>query len=849
MVVVGGYPGRYPRDAFHLRRGLRRGTYHDGVNLLHPTANRRFNELIGLLILVLATLLGLALISFHPADPSWDTAAAMARPANWVGPVGAVCADLLFQILGIASFLLVVGLVSLAMRWFRAPGTAARWSHVVGLLLTMGAVSTLIAEVPRHFLWRSSLPLEGAAGTLMAGTLIAWFNAAGAYILTLAALLAGLYLATTFSLARLQAWWLEVCAERWQRLVAPLRRVWTGITAAGADWRQARQQRRELRQSARAAAKAQTREQKIAPGATVPVMVPTAYIPARQRRAEPESAAVQARRALAPPPDARDAPDAPDANVASETAPAAAMAVPAAPLAIKMAPAVELKPEPKPVRISSGQFRTPALALLQEPGPGNRVEEAELRDMAARLTAKCEEFNVGGQVTQINPGPVVTTYEFKPQAGVKYNRITALNEDLCLALAAESIYIERIPGKSTVGIEVPNPHRETIYLREVIASSEFQRSKSPLTMALGKDANGQIVVTDLAAMPHLLIAGSTGSGKSVALNSMITSLLYKSTPDQLRLILVDPKRLELGLYDGIPHLYTPIITEPKLAAYALRNATREMERRLKLLASRGVRNIAQFNRLFENSAPGLFDNLADTDENRPLPYIVIIIDELADLMIIDAKNVEESITRLAQMARAVGMHLILATQRPSVDVITGLIKANFPARMSFRVATRVDSRTILDSQGAELLLGKGDMLFLPPGTSRFHRVHGAYVTEQEIGAVVEAWARQGQPTFDNSFLAAPKEESVAFGVDAEGGACGDTGDNDPLFEDAIRVVLEYGKASTSLLQRRLRIGYGRAAHLIDLMYNDGIVGPADGPKPREVLKRPDWLREVEDALP
>jgi len=805
------------------------------VNLLHPTANRRFNELIGLLILVLATLLGLALISFHPADPSWDTAAAVARPANWVGPVGAVCADVLFQVIGIASFLLVVGLASLAMRWFRAPGTAARLSHVIGLLLTMGAVSTLIAEVPEHFLWRSSMPLEGTAGTLIAGTLTAWFNPAGAYLLTLAALLVGLYLATTFSLARLRAWWTEVCAARWQRLVAPLARRWTAMTAGWATWRRARQQRWELRQSARATAAAQAREQAAAEAAAVPVMVPTAFIPARLRRPEPESAAVQARRALESLPD--------------KSAPAPALTMAAAPLAVKVAPAVELKREPKPVRISSGQFRTPALALLQEPSPGNRVEEAELRDMAARLTAKCEEFNVGGQVTQINPGPVVTTYEFKPQAGVKYNRITALNEDLCLALAAESIYIERIPGKSTVGIEVPNPHRETIFLREVIASSEFQRSKSPLTMALGKDANGQIVVTDLAAMPHLLIAGSTGSGKSVALNSMITSLLYKSTPDQLRLILVDPKRLELGLYDGIPHLYTPIITEPKLAAYALRNATREMERRLKLLASRGVRNIAQFNRMFENSTPGLFDNLADTDENRPLPYIVIIIDELADLMIIDAKNVEESITRLAQMARAVGMHLILATQRPSVDVITGLIKANFPARMSFRVATRVDSRTILDSQGAELLLGKGDMLFLPPGTSRFHRVHGAYVTEPEIGAVVEAWARQGQPTFDNSFLAAPKEESEAAGGEAVGSAGGDTGDNDPLFEDAIRVVLEYGKASTSLLQRRLRIGYGRAAHLIDLMYNDGIVGPADGPKPREVLKRPDWLREVEDALP
>ncbi|MGH3185221.1 MAG: FtsK/SpoIIIE domain-containing protein, partial [Streptosporangiaceae bacterium] len=305
---------------------------------------------------------------------------------------------------------------------------------------------------------------------------------------------------------------------------------------------------------------------------------------------------------------------------------------------------------------------------------------------------------------------------------------------------------------------------------------------------------------------------------------------------------------------GIPHLYTPIITEPKLAANALRNATREMERRMRLLAGRGVRNIAQYNRIFENAAPGLFDNLGEGEENRPLPYIVIVIDELADLMIVDAHNVEESITRLAQMARAVGIHLILATQRPSVDVITGLIKANFPARMSFRVATRVDSRTILDSQGAELLLGKGDMLFLPPGTSRFHRVHGAFVTEPEIGAVVETWSEQGQPEFDASFLTPPQEEGGEGAEDGTGLsdppglAEGDAGDNDPLYEDAVRVVLEYGKASTSLLQRRLRIGYGRAAHVIDLMHRDGIVGPADGPKPREVLKRPDWISEVEGAI-
>jgi S-DNA-T family DNA segregation ATPase FtsK/SpoIIIE len=444
---------------------------------------------------------------------------------------------------------------------------------------------------------------------------------------------------------------------------------------------------------------------------------------------------------------------------------------------------------------------------------------------------------------QINPGPVVTTFEFKPEAGIKYSRITSLCDDLCLALRAESILIERMSGKSTVGIQVPNHERETIWLREVVEAQEFLGSKSKITLAMGKDINGRIVTAELNTMPHLLIAGSTGSGKSVAINAFIMSILYKATPEQVRLILVDPKRLELGNYEGVPHLYTPIITEPKLASNALRNAVREMERRLKVLAEKGVRNIDQYNRLFDNSTPNLFE---DGSEARPLPYIVIIIDELADLMMLDGQNVEASITRLAQMARAVGIHLILATQRPSVDVITGLIKANFPARMSFRVATKIDSRTILDANGAEALLGRGDMLYLPNGSARVHRLHAPLVTEKEIAAVVEFWRAQGEAQYQEHFLQAPREDSEGGAGTAGGGSAED--DNDELYQDAVRIVLEYGKASTSLLQRRLRIGYGRAAHLIDLMERDGIVGAADGPKPREVLKRPDWLSEVEDAL-
>ncbi len=492
----------------------------------------------------------------------------------------------------------------------------------------------------------------------------------------------------------------------------------------------------------------------------------------------------------------------------------------------------------------AGGYKMPSSTLLHRPDEQQAVDEEELKTLAKVLVEKCAEFDVHGQVTQINPGPVVTTFEMKPEAGVKYSRFTSLSEDLCLGLRAESILIERMAGKSTVGIQVPNRERETIWLRECIESHEFIGNKSKLTMALGKDINGRLQTADLATMPHLLIAGSTGSGKSVAINAFIMSILYKANPDQVRLILVDPKRLELGVYEGVPHLYTPIITEPKLAANALRNAVREMERRLKLLAEKGVRNIEQYNRLFDET-PNLFEK-SDGEQEGPIPYIVIIIDELADLMMLDGKNVEESVTRLAQMARAIGIHLVLATQRPSVDVITGLIKANFPARISFRVATKVDSRTILDSNGAEALLGRGDMLYLPSGSARVVRLHAPFVTEKEIHSTVEFWKAQGLAQYQQNFLEAPKDEKGEGS--AAGGGEGGEDEHDELFEDAVRLVLEFGKASTSLLQRRLRIGYGRAAHLIDLMERDGIVGAADGPKPREVLKRPDWLNEVEEQL-
>jgi S-DNA-T family DNA segregation ATPase FtsK/SpoIIIE len=676
-------------------------------------------------------------------------------------------------------------------------------------------------------MWKGVIPSEGLLGRIVADFLIHYLNIVGAYLVCIAVIAVGLYLSTAFSFGAMHLW----SQTRLGFAYAAMDRF--------ADWRIERARRkaaRDLEKKRAANAKPVVTAQLIPKRAPAPVEEPVAMeaasaAPAPLTTAQGSHGRSGIDRMFGADDDQRQ-PGPPPKPMAPE---------PDSDEAIAVTTRADARHTGKTTMPKlAGSYKLPSTALLHRPDEHSAINEAELKNLAQLLGEKCAEFDVRGSVTQINPGPVVTTFEFKPEAGIKYSRVTGLCDDLCLALRAESILIERMAGKSTVGIQVPNHERETIWLREVVEAQEFLGSKSKLTLALGKDINGRIVTADLNSMPHLLIAGSTGSGKSVAINAFIMSILYKCTPDEVRLILVDPKRLELGNYEGVPHLHTPIITEPKLASNALRNAVREMERRLKVLAAKGVRNIDQYNKLFDGSSASLFE---DDSEERPLPYMVIIIDELADLMMLDGQNVEASITRLAQMARAVGIHLVLATQRPSVDVITGLIKANFPARMSFRVATKIDSRTILDANGAEALLGRGDMLYLPNGSARVHRVHAPFVTEKEIAAVVEHWRAQGTAQYQQTFLEAPREEGESGGT---GGAAGD--DNDELFQDAVRIVLEYGKASTSLLQRRLRIGYGRAAHLIDLMERDGIVGAADGPKPREVLKRPDWLTEVEDAL-
>jgi S-DNA-T family DNA segregation ATPase FtsK/SpoIIIE len=824
-----------------------------------PTKNRRLNELVGFLLFVSATLLFLALASYSPLDPSLNTAGSLSSGSahNWIGLFGAMLSDLLLQSIGIFVFAapLMIGL--LGARWFKSKPVASPGAKALGAAILLIFAPALLGLLPGHLRWMHAVAIEGLLGRIVGDVLLHYFNTLGAYIVCATVVAVALYLSTAFSFVGMRIWLntrFAFALALWQRFQ---------------DWRAARAKVAAQKKAEKEAAKAATLRNANERG----VIVPAGQLARRRAAAdavapktgpertfedeEPLAADAEMQAAFAQAMASANAGTTSGSATANQSAGngvgAASIGPSAGAGASSEEPAInareDLSGKRKTVlpKIAAGGYKLPPSSLLHRGEDQQAINEAEVKALAEVLADKCGEFDVRGAVTQINPGPVVTTYEFKPEAGVKYSRITSLADDLCLAMRAESILIERMPGKSTVGIQVPNHNRETIWLREVVESPEFLGTKSKLTLAMGKDINGRIITADLATMPHLLIAGSTGSGKSVAINAMIMSILYKSTPEQVRLILVDPKRLELGIYEGVPHLYVPIITEPKLAANALRNAVREMERRLKVLAAKGVRNLEQYNKLFESDTPSLFE---DETDDKPLPQIVIIIDELADLMMLDQSNVEESITRLAQMARAVGIHLVLATQRPSVDVITGLIKANFPSRISFRVATKIDSRTILDANGAESLLGKGDMLYLPSGSARVHRLHAPYTSEKETHAVVEFWRSQAQAQYEQKFLEVPKEEREGVAGSAADGDSGDGGEeeHDELYNDAVRLVIEFGKASTSLLQRRLRIGYGRAAHLIDLMEQDGIVGAADGPKPREVLKKPDWLSEVEEAL-
>ena len=744
-----------------------------------PTEHRMRKEILGLVWLALGIFLLVCLGSYSSDDPSFNNNLDPARINNLIGVFGAHLSDLLYQAFGLTALLWPLGCLHLAWRWLKFREVHLRPTRLVAFFLlqiTLGGLLALkLSAVP---LFGSQINEAGGAfGRVLVQLLSRYLNISGAAIVLIVFFLVSLILSTRFSLVL----FFDGVLERFGRRME-LRR-------------EARRARKELRQ----------KEKK-----NLEIKAPTIIPQEPKQLAEKQPAKTKKK------PKSTD----------------------------------EENQEAFSFLEPSGTYHMPVVSLLEHEGGAPKPIDRDGLTMAARmLEKKLLDFGVEGDVVEVKPGPVVTMYEFAPAPGVKVNKIANLQHDLAMALQAVSIRIVApIPGRGVVGIEIPNKDRETVYLKEIIDSEAFQRNGGKLPMALGKDIFGQVVVSDLAKMPHLLVAGSTGSGKSVSINTMILSLLYRASPEDVRLIMIDPKMLELSIYEGIPHLLLPVVTNPKKASLALGWAVREMERRYQLMADKGVRNIDGYNRklakeqkdikdippepaedLFEEQPVPPLTEPEEELEHGHLPYIVVIVDELADLMMVAGREIEESIARLAQMARAAGIHLILATQRPSVDVITGLIKANFPTRISFKVFSKTDSRTVLDSMGAETLLGMGDMLFLPPGVGYLQRVHGAFVSELEVQRVVDFLAKQAKPDYDKSILKAPPT--------AEGGAMEEE-EYDELWDEALKIVTDSRQASISMLQRRLRVGYNRAARMIERMEQENIVGPSDGSgKPREVLAR------------
>jgi S-DNA-T family DNA segregation ATPase FtsK/SpoIIIE len=770
------------------------------------TISRRVSEFVGVVLFAAAIIWLISLASYEPSDPVWFfSAGSHAIPVNFAGRVGAFLAELSFQMFGYASYLAPALLVLLGWHFFWCRPLDAAGTKATGAVLLFACLSTFLSLV-FETLQVSDKPFRagGYTGEWLALELSEYLNRTGSVVVILTLVLLALIMSTQFSFGRFFAAVFTAVGEGSRRGLASFR-----------DWREERRREKQRREVIAKHTKKGTQPD-TKPVAAGPSSEALPLKASRNRDIEEPATAAPAfgnAKSFVPP-----------------KPPKVSLPTPA-PLLSDSEPTARAQRERR-----KGEYVFPPLALLDAPKTERKIDERELMDGARLLEEKCREFAVEGTVVQIHPGPVVTTFEFKPDAGVKYSKITNLADDLCLAMQAESVLIDRIPGKSTVGIQIPNHAREQISLRELLESDAYRRSTSKLTLALGKTIHGEPFVADLATMPHLLIAGSTGTGKSVGINAMLTSILYRASPDEVRLIMIDPKRLELGMYEDIPHLLTPVVVDPKQAANALRWAVVEMEERYKTLAAAGVRNIEQFNRntqqaIAEKRTP------ANGEQPRPLPFILVVIDELADLMMVASHEVEESIARLAQMARAVGIHLILATQRPSVDVITGLIKANMPSRISFRVSSKVDSRTILDGNGAEQLLGRGDMLLLPPASSRLVRLHGPYISEQESARLASYLRKQGKPAYNEAITS---EEATAIGgVDL---------DKDDLYDEAARIVVQGGQASISYLQRRLRIGFSRAARLVDMMEMEGLVSPAAGGKAREVLVDPHYFDELDAQL-
>ena len=735
-------------------------------------------EIWGVVICLTALLIIMSLLTYRPGDRSFNTPSGAIDTNNWGGFVGAYLADILLQGLGIAAYLLPLFLCLIAFQMFRANYARIPYSKVIGyaiLLISTAVILDLFIESENA---REAGGIVG--GFLKETVLVPLFGRISAVLISLSALLLSLMLLTQNSL-------LDILNNSKRRL-SELSKFLVPAVISGFQGLKEKKEKLKGENT-----KKERRD-----------YVPPAIVFKEEEKEQPGK---------------------------------------------KVQKKVTIAPEQFKLPEMSEGYKLPLPELLDLPEGANlKLDTETLHANSLILQKKLADFGVEGEVMAVRPGPVITMYEFKPAPGVKVRRIVTLADDLAMALRAVSVRIlAPIPGESVVGIEIPNPRREIVFLREVIESEAYQHVDSKLTLALGKDISGSAFATDLARMPHLLVAGATGTGKSVSINAMILSILFKSTPQDVQFIMVDPKMLELTVYEDIPHLLVPVVTDPKKAAAALFWAMDEMDRRYRLMRDKGARNIDNYNRVLEKET-ATKKNVIDSTETNPndaeseiggdlekesplvherLPRIVIIIDELADLMMSVGRDIEEYITRLAQKARAAGIHLILATQRPSVDVITGLIKANFPARISFQVTSRVDSRTILDSIGAEKLLGNGDLLFLPPGTARLTRVHGALVSDQEVRKVMKFIKQQARPHYRPEVFEVKKDVEAAA-ADEE---------YDEMYDQAVAIVTETQQASISMIQRRLRVGYNRAARMIEQMEREGVVGPPDGAKPREVYAR------------
>jgi len=820
------------------------------------------SEILGIILLAAGIFLVLSLGTHHPQDPSLlhRVPEEGAHAHNWIGAVGAHISALAFGFFGLTCLLIPLFLLAAGWRRLRRRGAPKVVGRGFGALLLLASVPALLHIGFGRINWLDgSVAAGGAFGVLLTELLESRLDLAGSLVVLGLGVACGLALVVQSTLGDLLASWRDRLRQVWQ------------------SWILSRERRRERREKERNRRRVITKhlqrvaeeKQKNAPpppeshrpsmaaaGVSVGAPPPDRLdLPLRPRVTERKGEAdFGIRRVSAPelPQGPRELDeDFPFASAPSKsTEPGAALPslgsvyVTPPPRARSAVPAaVPQKDLPFVGEIAPGTL--PPVNLLQMSDGRGVQDQAALMRLGETIRSRCAEFGVEGTIEAINPGPVITVYELQPAPGVKVSQVVNLQDDLALALRAESVRIDRMSGRSTLGIEVPNKERSIIRLGTLLADERFKKSPSVLTMALGTDIYGEPYYADLATMPHLLVAGATGAGKSVGLQSMITSILYKATRDEVQFIFIDPKRIELGVYADIPHLKCEVVVDPKKAANALRWAVAEMERRYRLLAEVHVRSIAFYNRAISDpetqkrlSLSEGGDGLFTAADLKPLPYYVVVIDELADLMMVASADVETSIARLAQMARAVGIHLIVATQRPSVDVLTGTIKANFPCRISFATASRHDSRTILDQVGSEKLLGKGDMLMMPPGSSRVMRLHGAYMSEQETAALIRWLKKLGKPDLDPEVLKSQEGES------GPGGG----GDNDDdLYDEASRLVVAERQASASFLQRRMRVGFSRAARLIDMMERDGLLGPAQGSKPREVLVPSTYFEEVDVA--